>query len=644
MEIKEIFIKNFRNIGEEGATIKLSPITIFTGCNSAGKSTAAKAITLLETYMSDIKDSNFNLIETPLDFSKIEKLGSFDSVLNKAAKANGQNEFTIGYSFASAIFVADIHVRLTFGKKDADSLNYGWLVELSILIDSTELLSIRIEDGYYVLDIKDQNKFIEYARCYKVSQISHLWKECQYEEYYGEKTDLRISYSERLARMKMRALMPDILNIKNALIANGLIRENSPLTHAEVDTNIALNLSIIAEAIEGSLSFNTIDTYIYDFEKSKGTRLSDEDVDSIINNIINNDANFNNLRAAIANATDTQVEADLRKLYQKTKEDYEKDMRSYISSEYSTIGEFVRETKDAATIANFVEHFNHTNLQEACLMNRLQLFNVVSNQLIKSISLPLNYILKLALDNFCGKVGYARTSTVEVERLYQLDSTDSFVNQWKRFNNLKSSAQPHASFKCGDFMKKWLQELNICDNIVIDNREGFLQIKLAPEGRLLADYGYGVTKLVALLLNIEIAISKAKESFIYPECYGFDEPVTIPYRLIIEEPEAHLHPCFQSRLADIFLDAIKLGVRFIIETHSEYLVRRTQVLVSQMNLTEENIDNNTKFRVYYFPTNGTLFDMKYQTNGYFKEPFGTGFLDEAGKWTRELMRSKSNRR
>ena len=68
MEIKEIYIKNFRNIGEEGAEIKLSPITIFTGCNSAGKSTAAKALLLLESYLSDVKANNYNLIDTPLDF------------------------------------------------------------------------------------------------------------------------------------------------------------------------------------------------------------------------------------------------------------------------------------------------------------------------------------------------------------------------------------------------------------------------------------------------------------------------------------------------------------------------------------------------------------------------------------------------
>ena len=32
--------------------------------------------------------------------------------------------------------------------------------------------------------------------------------------------------------------------------------------------------------------------------------------------------------------------------------------------------------------------------------------------------------------------------------------------------------------------------------------------------------------------------------------------------------------------------------------------------------------------------------MKYKPNGHFEEAFGEGFLDEAGKWTRQLIRSK----
>ena len=40
-------IKNFRSFGEDGADFELAPITVLTGCNSAGKSSLVKALMLL---------------------------------------------------------------------------------------------------------------------------------------------------------------------------------------------------------------------------------------------------------------------------------------------------------------------------------------------------------------------------------------------------------------------------------------------------------------------------------------------------------------------------------------------------------------------------------------------------------------------
>jgi predicted ATPase len=52
--------------------------------------------------------------------------------------------------------------------------------------------------------------------------------------------------------------------------------------------------------------------------------------------------------------------------------------------------------------------------------------------------------------------------------------------------------------------------------------------------------------------------------------------------LLIEEPETYLHPSFQANLADLFIEATEtLGLQLIIETHSEYMVKRLQRRISQ---------------------------------------------------------------
>lgn len=109
--------------------------------------------------------------------------------------------------------------------------------------------------------------------------------------------------------------------------------------------------------------------------------------------------------------------------------------------------------------------------------------------------------------------------------------------------------------------------------------------------------------------------------------------------LYIEEPEAHLHPNSQSLLADLLVDAFnRFGINFVIETHSEYLIRKIQFWTSKDNLSPQNI------LIGYMDRNSDEFlvDLKIQKDGTFKRNFGSGFFDEATRWKFELLKSYSN--
>ena len=80
------------------------------------------------------------------------------------------------------------------------------------------------------------------------------------------------------------------------------------------------------------------------------------------------------------------------------------------------------------------------------------------------------------------------------------------------------------------------------------------------------------------------------------------------------------------------------GIHFIIETHSEYLIRRTQVLVAQMKFTSnEEIEGTCPFTTYYVPKNGEPYALGYRKDGLFKEDFGSGFYDEASNLAFEIL-------
>ena len=60
--------------------------------------------------------------------------------------------------------------------------------------------------------------------------------------------------------------------------------------------------------------------------------------------------------------------------------------------------------------------------------------------------------------------------------------------------------------------------------------------------------------------------------------------------LAVSQPETHLHPSAQADLADHFVRGISSrGLRYIVETHSEYFLNRLRLLVAQKKLKTDDI-------------------------------------------------------
>lgn len=92
---------------------------------------------------------------------------------------------------------------------------------------------------------------------------------------------------------------------------------------------------------------------------------------------------------------------------------------------------------------------------------------------------------------------------------------------------------------------------------------------------LLTDVGFGVSQVLPVVV----------------ECFY------VPARsvVIFEQPEIHLHPAVQAELADLFIDAIRAkeggtdrNIQFIIESHSEHLLRRLQRRIAEGALAPED--------------------------------------------------------
>ncbi|MCB0480622.1 MAG: AAA family ATPase [Flavobacteriales bacterium] len=193
------------------------------------------------------------------------------------------------------------------------------------------------------------------------------------------------------------------------------------------------------------------------------------------------------------------------------------------------------------------------------------------------------------------------------------------------------------------FLKDSFNLLGLNYELNIINSEGVVNfVKMTSEDRdqNISNMGYGFSQLVPILLKIAITGLKANR------LRDFWNPSETNFRLIIEEPESNLHPNLQSKLADVFLMAIKtFDIELILETHSEYLIRRFQYLVAKKELKRKEIV------IHYFSTMNTIQDhnetrvksIKINEFGGLTDSFGSGFFDEATRLKFELLQLNKER-
>ena len=118
-----------------------------------------------------------------------------------------------------------------------------------------------------------------------------------------------------------------------------------------------------------------------------------------------------------------------------------------------------------------------------------------------------------------------------------------------------------------------------------------LQVKVrsGPHANIM-DVGYGVTQSLPILVDVMTEDqSPRRRSRRSGDTRTF----------LLQQPEVHLHPRGQAELANLFIEAFsKRGSRFLIETHSDYIIDRVRISVRQGKLKPEDVS------ILYFEPNG----------------------------------------
>lgn len=106
------------------------------------------------------------------------------------------------------------------------------------------------------------------------------------------------------------------------------------------------------------------------------------------------------------------------------------------------------------------------------------------------------------------------------------------------------------------------------------------------------DVGFGISQTMPIIIG---DVELGKESTLY-----------------VSQPEVHLHPKAQASFGDYLVKQVNNGKRYVIETHSEYLMNRLRLSIVRGNVKEDDV------KVYYMSQKEgktCIDDIKFKRDG-----------------------------
>lgn len=688
-------VKNFRVFDSEGAEIRLNPLTFLTGCNSSGKSSIVKSLLLLCDYLSQLKEDKENGKEVKptahkLDFAKKPHnlLGKFSKVVNEKST---DNVVTMAIQVHSLMLMQDVELELVFGIDENDNMSNGYIKSIVVrTMEGTVVYSSNEKEGccgdfYSMIPqffnfIRVQHVISTYQSLGIDRELTEDVTEEEYEKYVNSMKSFITDYKKENTRESLLEI--NAWNNAHRRYGSFLLKNtaNKPeMIEKAFEKGMIYYLPILDAKLSGEKeeSLNFLSSVIADSQNDKA-------LVSVLSRVFNDfkESDF----------------ASFVEYYKSVEKAYLSNMNRYVFPLNSGVSPRLFRANDATIKATeiIMSPYNvdpnntwiigadgKAKVVEEPKMSKekkiaewdampitldllFEVMAILSHKLIPNDELHyqspngkpfvqyssrVEYLFFKYLEEAIEEIvveatpdalSYVSSSIINVKRLYPLESNDEFTELLKKYVEAKRCLDKMADYVPNTFMDKWTKAFGIGERISINIDDEGLGITLRlhkseadEKGMLLADNGYGITQIFAILLNIEVAIMSRK-SLNYYEDNSIEWNASIQKKyseptIAIEEPEIHLHPRYQSLLAEMFYDAYKTyGIHFIIETHSEYLIRKSQVIVAGLKFSSnQEAEEKCPFRTYYMPNNSKPYSLGYRKDGKFVEEFGSGFYDEA---------------
>ena len=253
-----------------------------------------------------------------------------------------------------------------------------------------------------------------------------------------------------------------------------------------------------------------------------------------------------------------------------------------------------------------------------------------NNRMAKILEVCYIYSIFGEIDNYITEyfkqVHYIAPLRATAERYYRLRNlaVDEVDYQGK---NLAIFINSLSKKRLAEF-HEWTNE-HFGFTVSTDKSAGHLSLRIklrnSQKAINLSDTGFGYSQVLPIITQLwELSSQRSQSSAI--SYYGVKQ--TFPLVIAIEQPELHLHPAVQAKLAKAFIAAIKLArnngyeLQLLLETHSRTIVDYLGRAVAKRELNEDDV-SVILFEKYATENTTVVKNSCYDSDGFLKDwPYG----------------------
>lgn len=654
LNLEGLGLQNFRNFDKK-QNFEFAPITLLTGTNNAGKSSVFKAIQFLTHNFKD------GIVSEKLDFKSMKhELGSLERIVNRVTMAVFKNsEISKSQSMQSRL--SDFHKRneenpseLPIFEEDEDlvftfPIKFGYSREISATLEIRYELNRFIQKNGTKEEVVISHN-IKNIAIVKDGEYLHWSNIIGYMEYHDESPDWEMTTSLDLKKIIQLIIDTPLVEVKKEFEPNGKTEEYFTIDlfcRIEKYKHTFFDLPFFKtkkdgyeyfteKLIKGKSLFSDY-SGLTEEEKSKLLAIEQKTITELLVGKDNRQSEILECFKHSFSNIMTGMERDIVSAELKEEEsDGEQNVRDLFSSTIfqttpnselftNLLGAIEKDFLD--TVQKKIDSLKKVYFLPTTRGRNREWF--IDEQNSEDISIVRDF------------------SEIYLENHPQIKS---FVNFWigkGEINELdENGKKKQKGFKIG-------KRLSVFRDEDIGLTKIFL-VNFDDTKTPLVDLGYGVSQLLPIIMKIAIIAQKQEREheYDYNPQEGYYDRRTIyfnPSTLLIEEPEANLHPSLQSKMAELFIDAAsRFNIQFLIETHSEYLIYKFQEYIGRKIVSPNDI------KMYYFNhpndvreglKDKYISQVQIGKDGSidYDEYFGKGFFDEQTNLKLSLLNIQRDR-